>query len=62
LSIKESGKGERNIKNNEKNSDINSFYYFNKVLDFNWLGVKMILILKLKTATIKTRQQLVLPL
>jgi len=24
-----------------KNSDINSFYYFNEVLDFNWLGVRM---------------------
>jgi len=22
-----------------KNSDINSFYYFNEVLDFNWFGV-----------------------
>ena len=24
-----------------KNSDINSFYYFNEVLDFNWLSVRM---------------------
>jgi len=24
-----------------KNYDINSFYYFNEVLDFNWLGVRM---------------------
>ena len=24
-----------------KNSNINSFYYFNEVLDFNWLGVRM---------------------
>jgi len=40
--LKKVKKGERNIKNNEKkNSDINSFYYFNEVLDFNWLGVRM---------------------
>ena len=24
-----------------KKSDINSFYYFNEVLDFNWLSVRM---------------------
>jgi len=24
-----------------KNYDSNSFYYFNEVLDFNWLGVRM---------------------
>jgi len=24
-----------------KKSDINSFYYFNEVLDFNWLDVRM---------------------
>jgi hypothetical protein len=36
LSVKESGK------KREKYSDINSFYYFNEVFDFNWLGVRMI--------------------
>ena len=24
-----------------KNSDINSFYYFNEVFDFNWFDVRM---------------------
>jgi len=42
LSVKESGKKEREIlKIMRKNSHINSFYYFNEVLDFNWFGVKM---------------------
>jgi len=40
--LKKVEKGERNIKNNEKNSNINSFYYFNEMLDFNWLSVKII--------------------
>ena len=42
MSVKESGKKEREIlKIMRKNSNINSFYYFHEVLDFNWLGVRM---------------------
>jgi len=32
-----------------KNYDINSFYYFNKVLDFNWLGVRMMSWVRVQT-------------
>jgi len=42
LSVKESGKKEREIlKIMRKNFNINFFYYFNEVLDFNWLGIRM---------------------
>jgi len=33
--LKKMEKGERNIKSNEKFFDINFFYYFNEVFDFN---------------------------
>jgi len=29
-----------------KNSDTNSFYYFNEVFDFNWLGVRMMCLVR----------------